>query len=100
MSFRPVAKLADLRAEKPVLVQTAGKEIALFSIEGKVYAIDNLCCHRGAPLIDGDFTGELVTCPWHAWQFNVRTGACTTVPAARQTSYPVLVDGEDVAVEV
>jgi nitrite reductase (NADH) small subunit len=98
--YTPVAKLSDIPAGRSKAVNVGGKDIALFNVDGRVYAIDNLCCHRGAPLVDGDLSGEIVTCPWHAWQFNVASGHCTTVPAARQNAYPVQIEGEDITVQI
>jgi nitrite reductase (NADH) small subunit len=58
-----------------------GRAYAVFHIEGDFYAIDGLCPHAGAPLGDGLLDGCVVTCPWHAWRFDVTTGACAHGPA-------------------
>ena len=52
-------------------------EIALFNVSGTIYALENSCPHQGGPLADGFLEGALVTCPWHAWCFDVRTGKMT-----------------------
>ena len=55
------------------------KEIALFNIEGEIIALNNDCPHDGGPLGEGQISGCKVTCPWHGWEFDLRSGACTNV---------------------
>lgn len=52
-------------------------EVALFNIDGDYYALENACPHQGGPIADGWIEGETVTCPWHAWCFDLRTGKMT-----------------------
>ena len=49
-------------------------QIALFKLEGKIYALDNACPHMGGPLGEGEIEDEVVTCPWHGWQFDIKNG--------------------------
>ena len=77
-----------------------GKSVALFNLAGTFYAINNICAHRGGPLGEGSFEGEEVMCPWHGWQYNVKTGECSTSPSICQKKYPVKVEGEDVLVDI
>ena len=48
--------------------------VALFNIDGNFFALDGVCPHQGGPLGEGELTGPVVTCPWHGWQFDIRTG--------------------------
>ena len=75
-----------------------GQEVALFNVDGSYSAIDNTCPHRGGPLSDGSLNGRTVTCPWHAWEFDVTTGSCLNNPAARVRAYPVEIQGNDLFV--
>ena len=50
------------------------KDIAVFNFDGKFYALSNVCAHKGGPLNEGMFEKYLVTCPWHGWKYDVRTG--------------------------
>jgi len=50
------------------------KDIAVFNVDGKFYALSNVCAHKGGPLNEGMFEKYLVTCPWHGWKYDVRTG--------------------------
>jgi nitrite reductase/ring-hydroxylating ferredoxin subunit len=74
-----------------VLVEVEGREIGVFRIDGEYHALLNYCPHQAAPLCQGDLTGqmvvgddgwewhydkegEIVTCPWHGWKFDVESG--------------------------
>ena len=74
-----------------------GKEIALFNVDGNFYAIDNTCPHRGGPLGEGELEGCAVTCPWHAWTFDLKTGESLT-DDLKVTCYETKVEGETVLV--
>lgn len=49
-------------------------DVAVFNVGGDYYALENSCPHQGAPIADGWLDGAVITCPWHAWSFDVRTG--------------------------
>jgi nitrite reductase/ring-hydroxylating ferredoxin subunit len=85
-------KLADVAEISPGtgrVVAARGRVLALFHVEGRFFAIDNSCPHRGGPLGEGVLEGRVVTCPWHGWEFDVTTGAGTRNPAACVRSVPV-----------
>jgi nitrite reductase (NADH) small subunit len=84
-----VAGVGEIEPGEGRVVDAAGRAVALFNVEGHYYAIDNTCPHRGGPLGDGDLEGAVVACPWHAWRWDVRTGANTNNPAVKLASYPV-----------
>ncbi|HEY6292357.1 MAG TPA: Rieske (2Fe-2S) protein [Terriglobia bacterium] len=98
--FVKCADLSDLAPGSCRTVQVAGSELALFNVEGTIYCLDNTCLHRGGPLGEGVLEGDVITCPWHSWQYNVRTGENLFNPAVKVTSHSVLVDGEDIKVAV
>lgn len=58
-----------------------GRPVAIFNLDGNLYAIQADCTHRGGPLCEGGRWGEIVTCPWHGSEFNIRTGEVLTGPA-------------------
>jgi nitrite reductase (NADH) small subunit len=97
-----VANIGDLSPGKGRCIDLGeGHELAIFKIEGQVYAIDNHCPHRGGPLAEGDVTGCVVYCPLHAWSFDLRTGISPGNPRAAVRTFPVQVTSEgDVVVEV
>ena len=98
--FVRVASLSDLGRGTCKTVAAGDKEIALFNVDGTIYAIDNTCLHVGGPLGEGELEGTTVTCPWHGWQYNVTTGQCLTTPDLKLATYPVQVEGNDISVEV
>lgn len=81
-----------------VLVE--GQKIILYNVEGTFYATSATCAHLGGPLDQGLFQDGVVTCPWHGWQFDVRTGESTYDPGRSVATYPVKVVGDDLLVEV
>ena len=93
-------KTSDIDEGKSQVLNVNGKEIALFKIEGKLFAIENICPHRGGPLAEGFLEGSEVTCPWHAWTFDVKTGMCHTVPDTKQPTFKVKIENNEVFVEV
>lgn len=83
------------------LERVAGERmVALFNVEGTFYALDGVCPHQGGPLGKGALTGCLVTCPWHGWQFDVRTGQHRLNAKYYQPKFEVQVEGEDVLVRI
>ena len=80
------------------VTEVHGHSIAIFNVGGTFFALDNTCAHRGGPLGEGELEGEVVTCPWHGWEYNVRTGISLTTPSASVKTYEVQVDGNDVQV--
>lgn len=74
MALVKVAESTELKPGSGMVVEAAGRELALFNVEGEFYCIDNTCPHMEGPLGEGDLDGDTVMCPWHAWSFNVKTG--------------------------
>lgn len=98
--FVKVAEAKDIAAGTGILVELEGDRIALFNMNGTFYAIADTCTHAGGPLSDGDLDGEVVTCPWHGAQFDVKTGAVVGPPAPEPvTTYRVKVEGSAVLIE-
>lgn len=96
--YRRVARLSDLAAGSGVVRQVGQFEIALFQVDGTVYAVENACCHRGGPLGHGELQGGVVRCPWHLWEFDLSSGACLSSPGERIRTYEVRIEGDEVFV--
>lgn len=94
------------------IVDVAGRSVGIFHLDGGYFAVRNACPHKGAPLckgaIDGFVTGEkpgefvfqrdgeILRCPWHGWEFELRTGESVFNPHKVQVrSYPVSVEVKD-----
>jgi NAD(P)H-dependent nitrite reductase small subunit len=95
-----VAKVSDVPPSTGRVVEVGRQTLALFNVEGRFFAIDNTCPHRGGPLGDGDLEGTVVMCPWHAWRWDVTSGANVNNPAVRIACFPVTVDNGEVFVEL
>lgn len=95
-----VATTADIPAGEGRVVEAGAKTLALFNVEGKYYALDNTCLHRGGPLGEGDLDGRVVTCPWHGWRWDVTTGANVNNPAVAVACFPVTVEEGAIFVEI
>jgi nitrite reductase (NADH) small subunit len=80
--------------------EIGGKSVALANVEGKFFAVNNVCLHRGGPLGEGELDRQVVTCPWHGWQFDVTNGQLLTNAAVTLACYPVEVRGDEVFVDV
>ncbi len=99
-AFVKVATVADIPMGTVREVQANGKIIALANVGGEFYAIDNTCLHRGGPLGQGFLEGHVVECPWHGWQYDMKTGECTFNPDAKVPTYQVKIEGSDILVAV
>jgi nitrite reductase/ring-hydroxylating ferredoxin subunit len=100
MPFMPAAKIAEVPAGTIHEFQVAGKAVALANVAGKFYAISDVCVHRGGPLGQGELHENVVTCPWHGWQYDVTTGKVTQNPAMGVACYATEVRGDEVFVEI
>lgn len=77
-----------------------GKELALFNVNDRFFAIENFCPHKGAPLVDGNLCGHTIECDWHGWRFDVRTGQCLTNTSSDIEVYEVLIEDGTIKVVV
>lgn len=98
--FVQVADTNDIQPSHMKFVQVADENICLVNVNGKYYAIGNVCTHEGGPLADGTLEAYEVECPWHGSKFDVRTGEATTPPASLpEPIYEVKVDGRSILVK-
>lgn len=74
--------------------------VAIYNVQGEFHALDGLCAHQGGPLGKGKLCGAIVTCPWHGWQYDVRSGQHQTSQSVRQPALPVRIEGGWVWVDV
>ncbi len=72
-----------------VEVVVDGDIVAIFRDGGQLYAIDGMCAHQGGPLADGTVAAGCVTCPWHGWQYELRSGIQTINRQPLQKTYRV-----------
>lgn len=97
-NFIKVANKSDLNPGENKVVNANGTDVALFNVEGEFFAISNTCLHRGGPLGEGFLEGDVVSCPWHGWRFNVKTGQNVVMPNAKVACYKVKIEMNEVMV--
>lgn len=95
-----VAAAADVPPGTALQVEVRGWKIAVANVDGRWFAIDNVCPHMGGPLAQGPLQGEVLVCPWHAWRFDVRTGCAVANPDVTVYRFNVKVDAGRCWVEV
>ncbi len=82
-------------------VQAKDKEIALFDLDGKIYATENVCTHAYAYLSDGWVDGEVIECPLHGGRFEIKTGKGLCWPIECDIKcFPVRLDGDNIQVQI
>ena len=101
MAFMKAAAIKDVPDGKGKKMTVSGKDIALFNVKGKFFAIDAKCTHAGAPLANGTIKDLCVDCPWHHSIFDLKTGAVKQGPATKPvTAYKTKVEKDDVLVDI
>lgn len=91
-------------------MQNGSSSIGVFNINGRFHAVKNVCPHQGAPLCQGSvhathrpsdvqqfdpaYSGRILRCPWHGWEFDIVTGKGLYDRNARVATCPVEIDGE------
>jgi nitrite reductase/ring-hydroxylating ferredoxin subunit len=117
MSRQVLARASEVAPGSCKIVSARGREIGLFNIGGEYFALSNRCPHKGAELCRGMIVGlaqasapgeyhlarpgEFIRCPWHGWEFDIRTGRSWFDPSkTRVRSYPVSVrPGEELVAQ-
>jgi len=101
MAWQRAASAADVKGDKGLQVKIGGKDLALFRIGDKVYALEAICPHAEAFLAEGFIDQDKVECPLHQAQFHIPSGKCLGPPADRDVAtFPAKVEGNDVLVDV
>jgi nitrite reductase/ring-hydroxylating ferredoxin subunit len=96
-----VATRSDVpEGDRGLVVETFGRQIAIFKVGEQFHALDNRCLHEGASLGDGVLEGACITCPWHGWQYDVVSGACRSNPRLSLRVFPTRVEGNDILIEL
>lgn len=96
-----IAKISETPPGTISVHEAEGVRIALCNVDGRFYAIDDVCTHDGGPLDQGELDGNLVECPRHGARFDVTSGRAVVLPAVRPVkTYAVEVDGDDVKITI
>lgn len=101
MAWNVVAKEEDVAAGEAIVVEAAGKRLALCNTGEGIFAIDDVCTHDGGPLDQGKLDGKEIECPRHGARFDVTTGRALCLPAVRPVrTYPVRIEGGEVEIDL
>ena len=93
--WKPIASANDCPPGSGLELVVGDRIVALFNVDGSFHALDGVCSHQGGPLGKGDLSNCIVTCPWHGWQYDVRTGASEVNRSVQQETLPTkVVDGQ------
>ncbi len=96
-----VATLAQIKPNQMLYADVEGLPVALANVDGTVYAFSDSCRHQGGSLSSGVLRDGIVTCPWHGWAYNVRTGKSVSPPVGlRVPIYEVVIEGDNVFVVI
>ena len=96
-----VAEFDDLDEGELMAVEADGEPICLAKVDGDVFAFTDNCTHISGPLNEGELDGDVLTCPWHGAQFNVRTGKVLRGPARQDIqTYAVRVEGNSILINL
>jgi nitrite reductase (NADH) small subunit/3-phenylpropionate/trans-cinnamate dioxygenase ferredoxin subunit len=98
--FHPVAKVGSIPEGAGATFAIGDRLIALFFVDGRYWAIDDLCPHMGASLGAGYVENGTVTCPWHAWRFKIADGTWCDNPKLKIGAYEVRVIGDEILVDL
>ncbi|MCK6445863.1 MAG: Rieske (2Fe-2S) protein [Planctomycetes bacterium] len=82
-TFDTGLRAAELDPERPKPVETPWGMMALYSIGGRVHCVQAFCPHLDGPLFEGSLAGNVITCPWHGWRYDVTSGARVDLFRAR-----------------
>jgi nitrite reductase/ring-hydroxylating ferredoxin subunit len=93
-----VARVEDVPQGSSRVVRAGEQEVALFHCEDGFYATQAECLHMGGPVGRGKLEGCVVACPWHGWQYDVRTGENEFDRALKLETYEVVVEDGEVKV--
>ncbi|MFA6902086.1 MAG: non-heme iron oxygenase ferredoxin subunit [Gallionellaceae bacterium] len=88
-----VAKVDELKPGARKIIDVDGSQIVVFNLDGKYYAIEDVCTHDGGQLTGGEVEGDQIICPRHGARFCIRTGAALTAPAYEATAtFPLRIE--------
>jgi nitrite reductase/ring-hydroxylating ferredoxin subunit len=116
MAVHYVANKEDIAEGKNIIVEVGSLSIGVYNVGGEYYALLNRCPHEGAQLCKGKVcgttlpsgvyeyeygrVGELVRCPWHGWEFEIKTGKAVFDEKVRTKSYKVQVDDGKIGIVI
>ncbi|MCE2831537.1 MAG: non-heme iron oxygenase ferredoxin subunit [Oxalobacteraceae bacterium] len=96
-----IVSKADVPEDDVVGVEINAKSIALYQVDGEIFATDNICTHGNARLCDGFLERHEIECPLHQGKFDIRNGKAMCAPLTEDIrTYPVKIEGDRVFIEI
>lgn len=112
-----VGAVADFPPGSHRVVDVGNRQVGVFNIDGRFFALPNICPHQTGPVCEGKrlsgtfradaetgwrrewiHDGEVIVCPWHGLEYHVPTGQCLAFPHIRLRRYEVMVEDDEVVV--
>jgi nitrite reductase (NADH) small subunit len=100
MSWHRIASIAECTPGSCLEAVAGERVVALFNVGSEFFALDGICPHQGGPLGQGKLIGCKVTCPWHGWQFDVRTGQHQLSRSVVQPRFEIKLEEESVWIDI
>ena len=100
MALTRIVALSQLNPGDTMEVRRGDQVYALCNVDGEIHCLSGICPHAGGPLGQGALHGDMLVCPWHAWEFNCRTGANDCDEDLVLKKFPVFVKDGDVFVDI
>jgi nitrite reductase/ring-hydroxylating ferredoxin subunit len=96
-----VCSISELQPGDKTAIQEEGRSILVANVDGKFYAVSNICTHEYAELVNGFLMEDVITCPLHLSRFRLETGEVLNPPATKPLrTYRVVLQGDDVYLEL
>jgi naphthalene 1,2-dioxygenase system ferredoxin subunit len=93
-NWTETADVASIPEGDVIAVAVGGVEVALYQVNGEMFATDNICSHGHARLCEGFLDGHEIECPLHQGKFDVRSGQPTCAPVSQAIkTYPLKIEG-------
>jgi nitrite reductase/ring-hydroxylating ferredoxin subunit len=99
MPFVKVGSVSKLPPGSVMQAEVGENTYAICNAGGELFALDGICPHAGGPLGQGALHGYTLVCPWHAWEYDCRTGASDLDDDLKVDKFAVKVEGDDIFIE-
>jgi nitrite reductase/ring-hydroxylating ferredoxin subunit len=100
MPFVKVASLAKLEPGSVMEAEVGGNAYAICNVGGELHAYDGVCPHAGGPLGQGTVHENILTCPWHGWEYDCRTGVNDYDESVKLAKFAVKAQGDDILIDI
>lgn len=100
MPFVTVGSLAALPPGSVMEALVGEGTYAICNSRGELHAMDGICPHAGGPLGQGALHGTTLVCPWHAWEYDCRSGANEMDDGLRLAKFAIKIQGDDILIDV